>query len=306
MTDSKTTRMAGGALIGATLALFAACTAIAPGGAPLGPTAAEAGTFLDTVNSTMLKLGIASAQAGWVAQNFITDDTEALDARATQAAADATAKFAKDSTPLRSPRASRRPASATRPAQGRARAGDAGRSEGRRGGDAAGLAHARDLRQGQVVSGSGQAGSVPQHRRSHARDGELEKREGAAPRVGGLAHDVAADEDGLRPVRRALEQGRQRAGLRRYGRDVAGEVRHAARCVCQGAGSAVGPGASALSRAARVRAHEAAGEVRRRRSGEGTDSRAPARQHLGAGLVEHLSAGRRRRSPTPATRSPTS
>ena len=43
-----------------------------------------------------MKLGIAASQAGWVAQNFITDDTEALDARATQALADAAAKFAKE------------------------------------------------------------------------------------------------------------------------------------------------------------------------------------------------------------------
>ena len=53
---------------------------------PAPPTAADAKTFLDTVNDTMLRLGIAQSQAGWVQQNFITDDTEALDARANQAA----------------------------------------------------------------------------------------------------------------------------------------------------------------------------------------------------------------------------
>jgi peptidyl-dipeptidase A len=76
-----------------------ACSVLAPGGSPTSntPTPGEARAFLDTVDSTLLKLGIAGAQAGWVAQNFITEDTEALDARATQAAADATAKFAKDS-----------------------------------------------------------------------------------------------------------------------------------------------------------------------------------------------------------------
>ncbi len=75
-----------------------ACSVLAPGGSPAGgPASGDAGAFLETVDTTLLKLGIASAQAGWVAQNFITLDTEALDARATQALADAAARFAKDS-----------------------------------------------------------------------------------------------------------------------------------------------------------------------------------------------------------------
>ena len=77
------------------------------------------------------------------------------------------------------------------------------------------------LRQGQVVSRSGEAGSVPQHRRRDEGAGHLAKREGAAPRVGRLAHDFAADEEGLRALRRAVEQGREGAGLRRHRRDVA-------------------------------------------------------------------------------------
>src|SRR5882757_1048275 len=62
------------------------------------PTAAEAKTFLDNVNATTLKLGIQQGQAGWVQQTFITDDTEAISARANQAANEAGAKFAKEST----------------------------------------------------------------------------------------------------------------------------------------------------------------------------------------------------------------
>lgn len=79
------------------LAAAVACSVSAPGGGQQAePTAAEAKTFLDTANSTLLKLGNAGSQAGWVAQNFITQDTEALDARATQAWSDAASKFAKD------------------------------------------------------------------------------------------------------------------------------------------------------------------------------------------------------------------
>ena len=59
------------------------------------PTAAGAKAFLDTANATTLKLGIQASQAGWIQQTFITDDTEAIAARANQAANEAGARFAK-------------------------------------------------------------------------------------------------------------------------------------------------------------------------------------------------------------------
>src|SRR5262245_54971663 len=80
------------------LSATAGCSVGAPGGEPPGPSPAEAKTFLDNVNDTLLKLGIGASQAGWVAQNFITQDTESLDARATQQISDTAAKFAKDAT----------------------------------------------------------------------------------------------------------------------------------------------------------------------------------------------------------------
>jgi len=61
------------------------------------PTAADAKQFLDTVNDTMKKLDVESNQAGWVQQNFITDDTEAIQARVNQRVIDAIARFAKES-----------------------------------------------------------------------------------------------------------------------------------------------------------------------------------------------------------------
>jgi peptidyl-dipeptidase A len=89
----------GAALAVAAALTAAACTVSAPGGTPpAGATADEAKKFLDGANATLLKLSISGSQAGWVAQNFITDDTEALDARGTQQLADAGAKYAKDST----------------------------------------------------------------------------------------------------------------------------------------------------------------------------------------------------------------
>ena len=92
------TRRSGSTWFAGALAVFAtlggvSCTKVtAPGGPPApssAPTADDARTFLTGANATLLKLSVAASQAGWVAQNFITDDTEALDARATQAIADA-------------------------------------------------------------------------------------------------------------------------------------------------------------------------------------------------------------------------
>src|ERR1700716_3496255 len=76
----------------------AACVALSgcadSGGAP--PSAADAKAFLDNVNETMKTLGIEQGRAGWVQQNFITDDTEAIAARANQVGIDAGARFAKE------------------------------------------------------------------------------------------------------------------------------------------------------------------------------------------------------------------
>jgi len=58
--------------------------------------AAAASKFIDDVNETMLRLGTESGQAAWVSENFITDDTQAFNARANKAYIDAIARFAKD------------------------------------------------------------------------------------------------------------------------------------------------------------------------------------------------------------------
>src|SRR5437764_6366033 len=72
--------------------LFAACATKEAA----APSASDAKQFLDTVNDTMKKLGVEANQAGWVQQNFITDDTEALEARVNQRVIDATARYAKE------------------------------------------------------------------------------------------------------------------------------------------------------------------------------------------------------------------
>jgi peptidyl-dipeptidase A len=61
------------------------------------PTADEAKKFIDNVNETELKLDALSNQGGWVAETYITDDTEALNAYLNQVTIEATKKFAKES-----------------------------------------------------------------------------------------------------------------------------------------------------------------------------------------------------------------
>jgi peptidyl-dipeptidase A len=66
------------------------------GAATSDPTAADAKNFLDEVDQTFARLSLDANRAGWVGQTYITPDTEALDARAAQALADAASRFAKE------------------------------------------------------------------------------------------------------------------------------------------------------------------------------------------------------------------
>ncbi len=86
------------------IALVAAAigTMVVPGcAAPPSPATAsssEAREFLDRANQSLLRLGIAQSRAGWTQQTYITDDTEAIAARANQEYIDNAAKLAKDAT----------------------------------------------------------------------------------------------------------------------------------------------------------------------------------------------------------------
>jgi len=62
------------------------------------PTVDEARQFIDDANETLLRLCIAVEQTGWVAETFITDDTQAITARANQEFSDEVAAYAKEST----------------------------------------------------------------------------------------------------------------------------------------------------------------------------------------------------------------
>ena len=64
------------------------------GAGPAAPTAEEARKFIDDANETMLRVSVAEGQTGWVAETYITEDTEAISARANQAFSDQIAKLA--------------------------------------------------------------------------------------------------------------------------------------------------------------------------------------------------------------------
>jgi peptidyl-dipeptidase A len=61
--------------------MSACAVAQTPGGAP---TVQEAKAFLDKANAELLELGNEAARAGWVQATYITDDTEALAAKANE------------------------------------------------------------------------------------------------------------------------------------------------------------------------------------------------------------------------------
>jgi peptidyl-dipeptidase A len=91
-------RLACASLVAATCAIAPGCSGPSSSSSAAAATPADARAFLDTANETTLRLGVQQAQAGWVQQTYITDDTEALAARASQAANEAGARFAKEST----------------------------------------------------------------------------------------------------------------------------------------------------------------------------------------------------------------
>ncbi len=86
----RTTRTC--AALAALLALPTAVAAQAP------PTAAEAKTFVDDADAQLLKLSTEAQRADWVKSTFITDDTEAIAARANEVLSSIQTDLAKRAT----------------------------------------------------------------------------------------------------------------------------------------------------------------------------------------------------------------
>ena len=60
------------------------------------PTSAEAQKFIEEAEQRLFELGLKASRAGWVQENFITEDTEQIAAEAGEAANTAAAKYAKE------------------------------------------------------------------------------------------------------------------------------------------------------------------------------------------------------------------
>ena len=178
---------------------------------PPAPTAADAKAFLDTVNQTMLKLGVLR-EPGGLGRAELHHRRHRSAQRADQPAVHRRHRAVREGLDaLRQAGPAGRPAPADDAAQDVARDGHAVGSEGgRRADDDHGAARS-DVRQGQVVPRLSEARRLPEHRRHHEGDGHVARPEAAARGVGRLAHDFAADEEGLRALRRAVEQGRARS-----------------------------------------------------------------------------------------------
>ena len=61
-------------------------------------TADDAKKFWTTLSKKLMALNVEDQHADWVHENFITDDTEALSAKADQRAIDVSVQLAKDAT----------------------------------------------------------------------------------------------------------------------------------------------------------------------------------------------------------------
>ena len=185
-------------------------------------TPADAKAFLANVNATSLTLGIQQAQAGWVQQTFITDDTEAISARANQAANDAGARFAKESTKYDKVRGVRRRAARAESAQGR-------RSSSRRRRIRRSPTSCRRSWRGSSRRTARASGAPSRRSRTPARTSTTSR---ASSRRHGDEKALRAAWEGWHTIappmrkdyaalRRAVEQGREGTGLRRHRRDVA-------------------------------------------------------------------------------------
>jgi len=78
------------------LCLAGGCTGGSSSSGNSTPTAEDAKKFMDDVNDTMFKLALEASQAGWIAATYITDDSQAVAARANQRIIDKVAQYAKE------------------------------------------------------------------------------------------------------------------------------------------------------------------------------------------------------------------
>ncbi len=136
-----------------TLRLLTALVACTAGLFAAEPTVAEAKKFLDNAEKKLFDLSLEANQASWVQSTYITDDTEAVAARANERSIAEAVRLAKGAVRFDKLTLPAGHAAQDATAEDRPGAGGAGESGGKRRGHAAGGVARRNLRQGQVLSG---------------------------------------------------------------------------------------------------------------------------------------------------------
>ncbi len=273
------------------LAAFVACRQVAPtGNAP----ETDLKTFLDDVDTTLLRLSNEANQAGWVACDLHHPRYPGhLRARGPRRYQAAVTDYAKQAVRFRAGTGhaeERRQLTVLKNTITVAAPSDAKES--------AELAQlvvsmAERLRAWEILRRrQGHRRGLPRHRRDHRDPGSQPRRSPPAGSLGGLAHHLAADEEGATQRfvelsnKGAAELGFPDTGAMwqsRYDMSPADFAKEIDRLWEQVP--------SSVPLASHPRTSEAAREVRRRGPGGGANPRASARQHLGAGLVERLQSG---------------
>ena len=254
------------------------------------PTAAEARKFVEEAETQLLALSIEQQRAEWVKSTYITEDTERIAALANQRLIEANVGFAMQATRfdkldlpadvarklkllklaifLPAPSDSKKSAELTE---------IVARMEG---------VYGKGKWTRRTPTGKEETLDVTALGRLMATSrNEKELRDAW---VGWRTISPPMRADYLRYVELGNEGARE-LGFAGHGRHVAVALRHAAGRLRRRGRPAVGAGETALPVAARLRAPQAARDLRsRRRPGKRTDPGAPARQHVGAGVGEHL------------------
>ena len=239
----------------------------------------------------MTELGREESAAGWAYATYINQDTEFLNAKATERGLEYFSSAVEAAKAYERQQLSPRDCAHDGAAEARRRSA---RAEGSREARRARRHHVEDgrhVRRGEVLpEGTGVLQGPDAAGRRPRQQPQLRRADRSVDR---LAFDGASAAQGLRALRRAGERRRARAGLRGSRRDVALRLRHAAGRFHEGSRATVGAGEAAVRRAALLRARQAAENLRRgARARRQADSRAAARQHVGAAVGRDLSAGR--------------
>ena len=234
--------------------LLIAATALSSALAASGPpTASEARQFIEDAEARLLALSVDGSRADWVKSTYITDDTEALAAKADERLINATVDLAKKSTrfdALKLPEDVARKIKLLKLSLTLATPADPRESE-----ELTRIAASMEGTYGKgkyCPPGKTECLDLEDLTRLMANSRNPTELLDAWKR---MARDRPPHPAGIRALRGAGEQGRARVRLRGQWRHVARQIRHAAGRFRQRAGPALGTGAAAVPLASRLYPH---------------------------------------------------